>query len=713
MKTLLRTPVMNTCLKLLLLIVCLILLPSRGLAQPAATYYVATTGSDTNPGTYALPFATINKALSLCNGLTAGQSIAVASGTYTASSGTSVVADTNNTRTNMVTVFGYGATQPEISAGANQMAISLTDGTFLTFENFEMRSNTGVPLVKITSVNYPTYKYAHDIVLEDCDLSNPNTADNGVNEIATVYIGYGAYNVTVEDCYLHDSEAGIVGPGETGAANQCNNINILDNTIKNLNIDGMQFGAWSNVTIDGNIIENMLGPTSQHNDGIQISGGVQNLTITHNYIAHSAGQLILLQPNVGPVDTVLVENNLIYDTDHSNSGSSGGYPIQSTATHAAFINNTVAEGYYGGLLLRSGGTVTPTDTVIANNSLSGFSYYGGASSAYEDYNVMPSGGTGAHDHNGVNPDYVNTSAGNYHPASGSPLLGAGVASFSATVDGVLTNFTAPTNDLDFITRGNPPAIGAYDTTLGNDTLAYCGFNYTTTGNVATMTDGSADFGWNTTTWTYGTVVSPGLTFSNPDYVNLPVSGLALSYGSGINSDRPIAASAIPSGYSVVGSDGVTRLGAAGTTVWLSFLIEPTENNSGSLTTEINLQGQSTTGATKLEVGNINSANYWGLKNPQYGGGSVDATSAAQATTNVVAFLVVEITFTGTGHDVVNLWVDPPLGTTSPTTPDATLTNQSIQPFGTVEFKGNRTAIGDEVSVGTSWLSVVSGGSAGL
>jgi hypothetical protein len=108
---------------------------------------------------------------------------------------------------------------------------------------------------------------------------------------------------------------------------------------------------------------------------------------------------------------------------------------------------------------------------------------------------------------------------------------------------------------------------------------------------------------------------------------------------------------------------------------------------------------------------VNSASYWGIKNPLSGGSSADATAATQATTGQVAFLVVEIQYVaGTNHSIAKLWVNPPLGKTPPATPDATITGQNMEPIGQLEFTGSRASIGDEVSVGTSWLSVTTGGS---
>src|SRR4029450_12015373 len=61
------------------LITLLVLLFTPYVAQ-GATYYVSTTGLDSNPGTQALPFRTINKATDVAR--TPGDTIFVRGGTY-------------------------------------------------------------------------------------------------------------------------------------------------------------------------------------------------------------------------------------------------------------------------------------------------------------------------------------------------------------------------------------------------------------------------------------------------------------------------------------------------------------------------------------------------------------------------------------------------------------------------------------------------------
>jgi hypothetical protein len=705
-----------------LLLMALVYVPGFLHAQtpPTATYYVATTGSDSALGTSSTtPFLTIGHALGVCNG---GESIAVYSGTYSTiqpntgygCSGFVVMTPyTNNAAkiyTSMVTCFGWGPTQPVIEPPAGVYGALMVNGeSNITFENLKFFSEDTATLVKV-NWQWAYHQPCSNVVFENCDISDPDSADTTQNAgPSALSIEDGVNNVTVENCYIHDSEEGLTAGDSSGAGSACTNVNILNNRLEHFTGDAIIFSNWFNVTISDNIIEDIYDTptTTTHNDGLQLSGPDENVTITNNVIAHSHDQCILFQTVEGTIDHVLVENNLVYD------GQSGGGPIQTEGvTNMVIINNTFDSLYirpYTTLSYGNGvGDIYPTDTVVANNSLGLIKFQTGASAAYEDYNYAPKNNnsfpTGPHDIIGTTPDYVNTTDGNFHPAAGSPLFGAGIHSFSATVDGTLTNFTAPAVDLDYITRGNPPTIGAYETTAGNSSIAYSGFDYATTGAASGLTDGASDYGWVETTWTgSGTIVSPGLTYSS-----LPTLGDAMSFTANQPASRTINSSDMPAGYTINGSDGVARLGNPGTTVWMSFLIDPTATQSGSLNAGVHLVGQSGGGGDKLFIGDVTgTTTSWGVGNI-YSGVYAYASSAARITMGQTAFLVAEITFTS-GNSTINLWVNPPLGETPPATPDATLSTVDVGPFNVIQFKGSRASIGDEYNVGTSWLSVTSGG----
>jgi hypothetical protein len=114
------------------------------------------------------------------------------------------------------------------------------------------------------------------------------------------------------------------------------------------------------------------------------------VVIADNELARSGnGQLLLVQDAVGPIDDVLVQNNLIHEAS--------GYAVQTQgATNARFIGNTIWRSFYGGLLVRAGqrtlpdGTHTvPTDTVVRDNVLSGLGTAGGAVMGENTRNALP------------------------------------------------------------------------------------------------------------------------------------------------------------------------------------------------------------------------------------------------------------------------------------------------------------------------------------
>jgi hypothetical protein len=402
--------------------------PACWAQAPSATYYVATTGNDTtNSGTStASPFATINKALSLSTG---GQTIAVASGSYNA------VKD-NKVRTLGVTLLGYGATPPVITTtgSSNGFALTFAGSQGLTFDNFKM---TGVVEVGSTTNSDITavVQRTKDIVVRNCEITG-----------GQIYLYKGAQNITFDNNWIHGSGYGFFDKGY-GLA--CDGITITNNLIEDMTTDGIQFGYWTNVLIDSNVIRRLyIVSGSLHNDCIQLSGRGQHIAITNNVLCHSGDQNLLIKADSGPIDDVLVQNNLIYD--------SGEVSVQVSGTNnARFINNTIWNRPYGndGMYLWG----SSTNAIIANNCFSTFRKLEGAVPAYEDYNFSTQTGLyGSHDIRNSNTSFesaafVNSPSGDFHPTPTSQLLGKG------------TPLYAPALDLDGNTRSTTaPAIGAYE-----------------------------------------------------------------------------------------------------------------------------------------------------------------------------------------------------------------------------------------------------------
>ncbi len=113
----------------------------------ATDYYVATTGSDANPGTMASPFATLQKGV---NTAVAGDTVYIRGGTYSittpATSGAGINFTKSGTATNPINFFAYPGEAPVFDF--SNMVISTTgythgfviNASYLHFRGLEIRS---------------------------------------------------------------------------------------------------------------------------------------------------------------------------------------------------------------------------------------------------------------------------------------------------------------------------------------------------------------------------------------------------------------------------------------------------------------------------------------------------------------------------------------------------------------------------------------------
>ena len=209
---------------LLVLFVLLILLSAPA---PAAEYYVSSSGSDSNPGTLAAPFATPNAGL---RAAVAGDTVILRGGTYT---GGEVRMETPN-----VTLKSYpgewavlNCTDPEDitlqfrlgSDGSRLERLEVTGA----FYGIKMQSNwdwdepTRYGASNITITDCKIHDTANacikvtpgcdDITVERCEIYNSGVTDPGSAEAIDNVNGD---RMTVRDCYIHDIRgAGLYAKG--------------------------------------------------------------------------------------------------------------------------------------------------------------------------------------------------------------------------------------------------------------------------------------------------------------------------------------------------------------------------------------------------------------------------------------------------------------------------------------------------------------------
>ncbi|WP_141937364.1 Ig-like domain-containing protein [Bradyrhizobium sp. UNPA324] len=210
-------------------------------------------------------------------------------------------------------------------------------------------SNTGVPAgVTLTP--------SGDLV-----ITQPGTVISGLNITGTVYID--AANVTIENCKITAASFAVVqiAQGVTGAVVQNCEINgVGSNNDGSNGISGQGTFIGNNIynvenginvqgssIIKDNYIHDLNASGAPHYDGIQIDGGVSNVTISHNTVINDYSQTsaVMVDNYFGPISNVSVDNNLLVGggfTVYSDAQFNGG-----SITGVSFTNNHMGSGYWG------------------------------------------------------------------------------------------------------------------------------------------------------------------------------------------------------------------------------------------------------------------------------------------------------------------------------------------------------------------------------
>src|SRR5271166_4178839 len=342
-------------------------------------YFVATNGSDRNPGTISQPFRTIAKGVSM---LTAGETLFVRSGTYAESLQNTIPGGTS--WSNPVTVEAYPGDAVTIrppSGASFGLYFSGTNEQYIVVKGFTVDArNVAVDAVKITGGQSSRGAASH-IEIANCEIEdspqqgilttdgadhnqfiNLSVHNNGLNwHQHGMYIAT-SYNL-VDSCDVHNN----AGYGVT--------LDSVGSTIRNCKLhDNATAGAWgagiivssesSNTQVYNNLIWN-------NNGGIQVDYGVSNTSVYNNTVYNNTKLYIGHDPSpniyVGPGSTgAIIRNNICYI----------GF---------GFINQGV-------------------------------------------------GTTAGHNLVGVNPLFVNAAADNFQLTAGSPAIGAGTSIGAPTTD---------------------------------------------------------------------------------------------------------------------------------------------------------------------------------------------------------------------------------------------------------------------------------------
>ena len=459
---------------------------SAAWGQPNTSYYVATTGNDSNPGTESAPWRTIQHAADTVH---AGSTVYVRGGIYEELVRINV---SGNASDGFVTVRGYPGETAVLDATHftpkdRQGVLTIQDQSYVRIEGLEIRNfrtaehrlaPLGINVMGSGSHIELLNNNVHDIQQTFPGRDKPGSGGNGFG--IAVY-GTNA-KAPITDLVIDGNEVHHLktGSSESLVVNgNVTNFRITHNTVhdnNNIGIDVIGFERTASDpavdqardgVVSHNLVYNITSRgnpaygNDQSSDGIYVDGGTRILieqntihdvdfgielasehkdratsyiTARNNliYHCHTAGVSIGgYAPDRGHTEHSIVINNTLYDNDTSSTGS-GEFQMQWNMSENVFANNIVFAGQRCLISL----TKTQVDKTQPPPALIDHNLYycaagkeastwvevSGTIKGFDDY--VKSTGNDQHSRFG-DPQFVNVAAHDFHLKPGSPAIGAG------------------------------------------------------------------------------------------------------------------------------------------------------------------------------------------------------------------------------------------------------------------------------------------------
>jgi len=372
-------------------------------AASAATYYVATTGSDSNPCTQTSPCATIHKAGTL---MSAGDTVYMRGGTYTRG----IVESDLPTGVSWTspTVAAYPAEIVTIKPSGGSRCITLETGNSISFVIFDRLICDGV--------NSVGGAYAEGVLFASTHTHIRFTGGEVKSTGMSGFLIEGSF-IEVLNTSVHDGGLGAPNGYAYCVYNSAGSNNLYDH-IQCYNYTGYGFHIYNSVA-----------PYPNNNT-------VRNSVVHHNGSAAQSWAAGIL---IAKGDGNAAYNNVVYANGY-------GIGVNYGATNSKIYNNTVSGNTYYGMDI--GDNSGASNTAIVNNILyqnAAGAILNAASGTTFASNLCNVSGTGCSVI--ADPRFVSVSAGDFHLQPTSPAIDKGTA------------ITMVASDLDSVSR---PQGGAYD-----------------------------------------------------------------------------------------------------------------------------------------------------------------------------------------------------------------------------------------------------------
>lgn len=263
---------MKQCLRALIIVLGIqFCISAYSLAQ-AATYYVAPSGNNTNPGTISQPFATLQKAHDVAN---PGDTIYMRGGIYPIA--TQTVFSRSGSSGNRIMVFNYPGETPILdgsswSPTAGYALIRLNNASWWWIKGLELKSSPGhgIFLYGASTTNN---------IIEFCNVHHNVRLDPGGAGIQ-FDASAGGNNLILNNDVHHSSTNQGSGTGGDGIGNSSaasGNV-IRGNRVWRNHDDGIDLWNGANVLVEDNWswengYDDNLQPTTGNGTGFKLGGG--------------------------------------------------------------------------------------------------------------------------------------------------------------------------------------------------------------------------------------------------------------------------------------------------------------------------------------------------------------------------------------------------------------------------------------------------------
>ncbi|HYC92089.1 MAG TPA: right-handed parallel beta-helix repeat-containing protein [Thermoanaerobaculia bacterium] len=340
-------------------------------AQAADTYYVSVSGNDLNPGTEALPFRTITKAVNLVN--EPDDRVYVKAGTYNERV---LVYEKHGSLATPIRIQGWGADVPIIDGTGvtGNGLVEINKSSHVNFDQFEVQNapNAGIFLYNANNIKV-RYNKVHGSRTAGINASTSSSSPRGTTHTILIQGNRVWDNV-------RQNVSGTASEWQQGlSAFRANNVQIIGNSVYENYGEGIDYIMSSNGLIADNRIRDNFsinlyldnaGDTvvernfihsygyTQFYRGGDPAGGIGLATETY----YEGGVAAL-----NPLNNLKIVNNIILRA--SNGIAYGNWESDGGMHNTVIANNTVYSSKYYNLYIQNGrnGSNVHDTTRVENN----------------------------------------------------------------------------------------------------------------------------------------------------------------------------------------------------------------------------------------------------------------------------------------------------------------------------------------------------------